>query len=202
MGSASASIDAQANGAIREGCPVLFCYFIYYPMHQPFNLNGTYFDLSHLNPIKAKTTAKLRAGEKKVTVQLEFSCHCWSRKPAEGETIPPTHLVPDGSKEMPRNRIFCEGRYELSKALPEVIDKMLTSSGRIHKTKKKNIVRIDWVAPVVPGAPVTEYFVFMKLEKREPAESKSTSASLWSQPTQRMFFMTRSTMGSRFPSRN
>jgi hypothetical protein len=159
----------KANGAIRKGCPVLFCYFIYYPMPQPFNLNGTYFDLSHLSPIKAKTIAKLRAGEKKVTVQLEFSCHCWSRKPAEGETIPSSHLVLDGSKEMPRNRIFCEGRYELSKALPAVIDKMLTSNGHIHKTQKKNIVRIDLVAPVVPGAPVTEYFVFMKLEKREPA---------------------------------
>lgn len=46
---------------------------------------------------------------------------------------------------------------------------MLTSSGHIHKTDKKNIVRIDLIAPVVPGAPVTEYFVFMKLEKREPA---------------------------------
>ena len=141
-------------------------------MHSPFILNGISFDLSHLNPIRAKTVAELRASQTKVSVQVEFSCHCWSRLPVKGESIPATHFVADGSKEMPRNRIFCEGRYELSRALPQVIRNMLESSGHIHKTDRKNIVRVDLVAPVAPGGPIVEYFVFMKLEKRTPPNAQ------------------------------
>lgn len=137
-------------------------------MPHPFILNGTTFDLSHLNTIKGKTRAALRAGETRVAVEIDFSCHCWSRLPVAGESIPPSHFVADGSKEMPRNRIFCETRYELSRALPQVIGNMLAHSGQIYKTRKKNILRIDLVAPVVAGATLTEYFLFMKLEKRTP----------------------------------
>ncbi|HEX8613114.1 MAG TPA: hypothetical protein VF800_17635 [Telluria sp.] len=88
-------------------------------MPQPFVLDGVSFDLSHLHPIKAKTAAKLRASEIKVAVEVEFSCHCWSRLPVKGEAIPPTHLVADGSKELPRNHMFCPVRYELSLSLPK-----------------------------------------------------------------------------------
>ncbi len=45
---------------------------------------------------------------------------------------------------------------------------MLDSGGHIHKTKRKNILRVDLIVPVAPGGPVVEYFVFMKLEKRIP----------------------------------
>lgn len=135
-------------------------------MPHPFILNGKSFDLSHLDTIKGKTRAALRSGETKVAVVIDFSCHCWSRLPVVGESIPPSRFVADGSKEMPRNRIFCEARYELSRSLPQAIQNMLIHSGRIHKTPEKNILRIELVAPVVAGATFTEYFLFMKLEKR------------------------------------
>jgi hypothetical protein len=141
-------------------------------MHSPFILNGISFDLSHLNPIKSKTVAELRASQTTVSVQVEFSCHCWSRLPVKGEAIPATHLVAGGSKEKPRNRIFCEGRYELSLSLPQVIRNMLGSSGHVHKTDRKNVVRVALVAPVAPGGAIVEYFVFMKLEKRTPPGSQ------------------------------
>ncbi len=137
-------------------------------MPHPFFLNGVTFDLSHLNTITAKTRAELRASATNVKVEVEFSCHCWSRKPVDGEEIPPARFVADGSIQVPRNRIFCESRYELSKALPQLVNNLLTTSGHIHKTDRKNIIRIDLVAPVVPGDVVVEYFVFMKLEKRMP----------------------------------
>jgi hypothetical protein len=134
----------------------------------PFVLNGKSFDLSHLNPIRAKTVAKLRASETKVAVQVEFSCHCWSRLPVTGEIVAPAYFVEDGSRELPRNRVFCEGRYELSRALPKVVRNLLESGGRIQKTSRKNVVRIEFVVPVVAGLPDVKYFVFMKLEKRTP----------------------------------
>lgn len=137
-------------------------------MPNPFVLNGVSFDLSHLNPMKAKTVAKLRATEAKVAVQVEFSCHCWSRLPFSGEVIAPAYFVADGSKEFPRNRVFCKARYELSRELPRIIRNLLESGGHIHKTSRKNVVRIDFIVPVVAGVPDVKYFVFMKLEKRTP----------------------------------
>lgn len=141
-------------------------------MPHPFVLNGILFDLSHLNPIRAKTVAKLRASETTVAVEVAFSCHCWSRLPVKGESILPAYIVADGAKESPRHRMFCMLRYELSRALPKIVRDLLEYGGHVHKTNRKNIVRIDLLAPVAPGGPSVRYFVFMKLTKRAPAGAR------------------------------
>lgn len=136
-------------------------------MRAPYNINGKIFELTHMNNFDGKTDARLRAGQvKKAPVKVEFSCHCWSRKPMEGEDIPRAYLVADGSRHSARNRIFCEARYELSRALPNLVQTLLNNGGNVHKTNVDNILRIDFVVPVVAGPPSVEYFVFIKPEKK------------------------------------
>jgi hypothetical protein len=135
---------------------------------QPINIGAKIYDLCHLNIIRRKSTAELRQSKKEVPVEVHFSCHCWSRKPLENEPIPPTHLILDGSKVAPRNRIFCESRYELSLELPKLIDDMLQTNRRVYYTHRDNIVRIDWVAPIVAGPAPEQYYLFMKMEKKTP----------------------------------
>jgi|SRR5471030_1743838 len=135
---------------------------------QPITIGTKVYDLSHLSIIRRKAVAKLRQSEKEVLIEVHFSCHCWSRKPLTNEPIPSTHLVPDGSKVHPRNRIFCESRYELSLELPRLVDEMLTTNRRVYYTDKDNIVRIDWVAPIVAGTKPEQYYLFMKVEKKTP----------------------------------
>lgn len=138
-------------------------------MRAPNTINGRTFDLTHMNGFEGKTDANLRAGQvKKAPIKVEFSCHCWSRRPVDGEAIPPSHLVPEGSKHAPRNRIFCESRYELSRALPELVQTLLTNGGNVHKTDFDNILRVDFVVPLVANRPPIEYFVFLKPEKKTP----------------------------------
>lgn len=137
-------------------------------MHSPFIINGTTFDLSHLNSFRRKSTIQLRNNLKEVAVEVSFSCHCWSRKPVKGEPIPPTHFVADGSYQNPRDRIFSEHRHGLSFALPEMINSMLSVRTMVHETQKKNIMRVDTVVPIIATQHEVEYYIFCKISKQEP----------------------------------
>ncbi len=137
-------------------------------MHQDFLLNGEKLDLSHLNDFSSYTDALLGNTTKRVKVEGSYSCHSWSRLPVKGEEIPPERLVLDGSKVTPRNRIFCEQRYEMSKALPMAIAQMLAGEGHISKTEEKNILRVDKAIPIIADNTIVNYFIFLHIEKKEP----------------------------------
>ena len=137
-------------------------------MLAPYIVDGKTFNLSHLNTFTRKTSFKLRSGEKTAPVEVTFSCHCWSRSPLQGEQIPATHFVHDGSEQMPRHRLFCPSRHELSLELPGLIDKMLTNRALVYYTAYRNVVRLEDLAPVVAGTPPTKYYIFIKLTKRAP----------------------------------
>lgn len=137
-------------------------------MKHAFYLNGETFDLSHLNDRSGYTAALLGNTTKRVKVEVSFSCHCWSRLPVDGEAIPLDRFVADGSRETPRNRIFCEQRHEMSKALPFAIDEMLAGDGHVSKTLEHNILRVEQSIPVVANDHDIKYFIFLHIEKKEP----------------------------------
>lgn len=137
-------------------------------MLQEYIIDGKTYDLSHLETVRQNSVFKLRRGSKTAPVEVTFSCHCWSRRPIEGEDIPSTHFVYDGSQESPRHRIFCPARHELSLELPRIINKMLTERERVHFTKKHNVVFLELLAPIVAGRPAITYYMFIKLRKVTP----------------------------------
>ena len=141
--------------------------------HPPFNLHdGTSsqisFDLAHLDEYRTHTNALLGNTYKRVLIEVHYSCHCWSRLPVDGEPIPAGYRVPDGSRHMPRDRIFTYQRYEMSKALPLLMQKVLDGDALISKTPELNILRIEKAVPIVGTYPAVDYFIFFDLEKKEP----------------------------------
>jgi hypothetical protein len=118
--------------------PIATCFiiasflFAWRRMYSHFPLNGLNYSLDHMNVMKSYTTALLGNVHKRVAVEITYSCHCWSRLPVEGESIPPNRFVADGSEQNPRNRIFCEERHELSRSLPGAMEKMLLHNGLVR----------------------------------------------------------------------
>lgn len=134
-------------------------------------INGESIDISHLRPITRKMTLDLRGGMQKKDARLEFrfSCHCYSRGPKEDEeAIPEGMLVPDGSMEQPRDRIFCPNRYELSLQLVEKIDALIASNGNVEKSRHLNFFATSLVVQDEGGdTQDVPYYVFMKAKKKQ-----------------------------------
>ncbi|MEJ1342471.1 MAG: hypothetical protein RPU52_15325 [Candidatus Sedimenticola sp. (ex Thyasira tokunagai)] len=89
---------------------------------QPFEYQGTTYDLSHLDPLYWSYTAAAgeRRPERTYKFQVSFSMHCFSRDPLEGEVVVPGLWY----EEEREKRVFCFDRHELSYQLPEIIRSM------------------------------------------------------------------------------
>src|SRR5258707_13259613 len=96
-------------------------------------VQGQDVSLAHLARIVRTMTLDLRGRLQKKNARLEFgfSCHCYSRGPGEGEDIPDGMRVKEGSKELPRDRIFSLERYSLSLGLVAHIDNLIQSNGDV-----------------------------------------------------------------------
>lgn len=138
-------------------------------------LGGVAYSLAHLSTIERRVEVPLRGGLKKtIVVEFRFSCHCYSRGPSQGEVIPPALLIPDGSVQKPRDRIFDKRRYELSHQLVGCIDALLSSEGTVHRSRHDNFFRVDTLQENVNGVltPIS-YYIFMSARKvAEPGQPK------------------------------
>lgn len=130
-------------------------------------LGGVAYSLAHLAPIERRVEVPLRGGlTKTLLVEFRFSCHCYSRGPSQGEAIPPELRIADGSRQMPRDRIFDERRYALSRQLVACIDALIETQGIVHRSRHDNFFRIDTLQESANGilTPVS-YYVFMSARK-------------------------------------
>lgn len=138
-------------------------------------LGGVAYSLAHLAPIKRRIEVPLRGGlTKTLLVEFRFSCHCYSRGPSQGESIPPQLRIADGSVHMPRDRIFDERRYALSRQLVACIDALIETQGTVHRSRHDNYFRVDTLRESANGvlAPVS-YYIFMSARKvAEPGQAK------------------------------
>jgi hypothetical protein len=139
-------------------------------MHlQQITVSGAAIDLTHLAPIKRNATIEVPVKIKKsVPVEFFFSCHCYSRKLMQGETAPPGQLIKEGSPSNPRNRVFDQTRYDLSKKLVSLLDDLIQTNGYVSKTRKHNFFR------VTDAGTGTQYYIIMHAKKiSEPNRPKS-----------------------------
>ena len=115
-------------------------------------------------------TLDLRGGLQKKNARLEFrfSCHCYSRRPKEGEAIPLGMRVTDGSAHSPRNRIFCQNRYDLSLQLVNKIDNLIATNGAVERSRHLNFFAI-FLPTIGENGEVEQvaYYVFMHAKKKQ-----------------------------------
>lgn len=134
-------------------------------------INQILYDISHLSPITRRMDITLTRGvtkSKNVVIKFRFSCHCYSRSPKEGESIPLGMLVKDGSEQSPRNRIFSEQRYQLSKQLIKHIDKLISEDGLVSKTRKGTFFSTKLALVDEGGCSIQiDYYVFMNPTKKQ-----------------------------------
>lgn len=134
-------------------------------------INNQLVDISHLQEITRTMTLDISRGntqKKNARLEFRFSCHCYSRGPKEGEHIPPELLVPDGSAEMPRDRIFCQIRYNLSLQLVQHIDRLIEENGIVQKSRHLNFFATQLLTPDEHGVmQEMPYYVFMKAKKKQ-----------------------------------
>lgn len=133
-------------------------------------INGQLVDISHLREITRTMTLDLSRGLKKQNARLEFrfSCHCYSRGPKAGETIPQGMLIPDGPRDAPRNRIFCQIRYDLSQQLVQKIDHLIETNGLVEKSRHLNFFSTHLLTQGADGNLKQQpYYVFMLAKKKQ-----------------------------------
>ena len=135
----------------------------------PIFINGSAIDLTHLDAIKRTVILDLPPNiKKKVPVEFIFSSHCYSRKLLKGESAPLGQLVKEGGRKEPRNRVFDQVRYDLSKKLISLLDEMISSNGHVSETKQHNFFR------VTDDGTGVQYFIIMNAKKAsEPNRPKS-----------------------------
>lgn len=146
----------------------------------PLMINGQPLSLSHLAAITRQVRMDLPGGHQKtVRADFHFSCHCYSRSPKKlgvdqygvdiMEAIPQGLLVPDGSAHMPRDRIFCPDRYELSKQLVACIDAMIANNGIVTNSNHINYFHFSSLTHNVANLPnPADYYIFFGLKTIKP----------------------------------
>lgn len=140
-----------------------------YMNHPPVFIDGQKVCLAHLARIRRQVKLALSGNKTKVVdVDFRFSSHCYSRGLKDGEVAPEGQGVPDGSKELPRPRVFDPERYELSKGLVDMIDQMIVSDSVVTKSRHENFFRVDDVVVERDESGQTvSYFIFMHAKKVE-----------------------------------
>jgi hypothetical protein len=131
-------------------------------------VQGNLVDISHLAPITLRMNLDLRGGKQKKNAFLEisFSNHCYSRGPAEGEAIPIDMFIADGSKHMPRNRIFCWNRYRHSLDIARKVGELVENNGEVCKSRHQNFFSTTLVVQDENGNRVeVPYYIFISARK-------------------------------------
>ncbi len=108
---------------------------------QPFQHQGTAYDLSHLHPKPMVYRQAATGGkpEREYRVDVIFSLHCFTRGIKDGET-PEAGLLYRDSREC---RIFDFRSYALSKHLPGIIEGL--PQRKCHHSGKSNFFVVEIV---------------------------------------------------------
>lgn len=116
----------------------------------PILINGTSYDLTHLEPFILTLEAK---GDKPVRrVLVSFGCHTFTRDVKDGDG--PEWLYREGTEE----RCFCADRHGYSQSLPRIVE--YAAKGRVFFSEGRNLLCVDWL----PGldAPYAAFFNISK----------------------------------------
>ncbi|MGH7813041.1 MAG: hypothetical protein ACREQI_03455 [Candidatus Binataceae bacterium] len=125
-------------------------------------INGTTYDLSHLDPFTFDFVVPERGGRPLRTyeIDVQFSWHCFTRGIVAGENFPRAMACARGRE----TRLFDERRYRLSKRLPAIIRDI--GSRKCFHTGKGNFFTVEFIDQ--DGNRV-EYDIFFKVSRRGKA---------------------------------
>lgn len=126
-------------------------------------VGGRTYDLSHLKAFDRQVQLSLRGGFKKeVLITFKFSSHCYTRAATEQEVTAGSELLQDGSKHLPRYRVFDLQRHRLSLQLVSLIDQLIEEQGRVYLGAHRNVLKTE----IVQGKEAIPYVFFMEIAKK------------------------------------
>nr|VFK15344.1 MAG: hypothetical protein BECKLFY1418C_GA0070996_101438 [Candidatus Kentron sp. LFY] len=107
-----------------------------------FTYQGTNYELSHLHPFEWSYVVEASENRLKraYKFQVEFSMHCFTRRPRSDESVPEDLWYRDSVEE----RVFCFDRYQLSHRLPAII-KELGSRKCMHTSGKNSFLTTELI---------------------------------------------------------
>lgn len=125
-------------------------------------IDGTTYDLSHLNPHLWVVTipGQNEKPDLSLKVNVTYGLHCFARDPLPSESVPLESWYEDSREK----RVFCNFRWELSKQLPRIIATL--GERRCMHTGREEFVTLE----VVHQGRTFDYAVFFTVTKAKKLE--------------------------------
>jgi len=120
---------------------------------------GTTYSLSHLHPRYVIFTAPAQGSSpgRNVRARIEYSHHCFSQDPSKVEGYDPEHLYHWVAR--PNDpRVFCANRWELSKQLPRLVEKL--DERNCYPTRRENYFAVK------RDLPSGHYVLYFRAERQ------------------------------------
>lgn len=123
---------------------------------KPVTVSGSAVDLAHLQPFTMLIDSK--KAKRVLRVHVTFSTHCFSVAYVKA-THPAGDTVID--QDSPRPRTFCPIRYQLSFALPQLIQSLNNAKASVFQCSKRR----NWAFTVLIESPQGPYHVFLEIRR-------------------------------------
>lgn len=132
------------------------------PHHPPLTIQGTTYDLAHLDPVTFATPSRKLGRD--IATRCRFTTHTFSRSPEAGELA---DLVDEGR----RPRVFCPDRHRLSLHLPSAVAQLADPARHVWETASER----NWLHRVevelLEAGERAAYQVFFAVKKARRAEA-------------------------------
>jgi hypothetical protein len=130
---------------------------------KPFELGDKCYDLSHLDPFSFELVVEAKDNKpaQNYQIQVEFSMHCFTRDLREGAYLSALEYS-DGRE----TRLFDEGRFELSRRLPDIVRSV--SCRKLFYGKDGNHFTVERI-PIEGEVRFLQYAVFFKISRKGDA---------------------------------
>jgi hypothetical protein len=119
-------------------------------------VEGNTYEFTHLNAFHMSFYSM--NAKKDLRLYVVFTNHCFTISYIGGM---PTNGMPIIDVNTPRPRLFCPIRYQLSKDLPDIINKMNNGKVKVHETA----TRRNFVHSIKIESPSGPYHLFIDIKK-------------------------------------
>lgn len=128
------------------------------PFFPDLEIDGQVFSFEHLEPFNLQVPSE--RVNRDLELNIRFSNHCFSCGGSNLHLENEECIITD---HRGMQRVFCPIRYELSRELPDVLERMNSSQVKVWQTAERrsfsHVVQIE--------NPVGPYYVFFELKRNE-----------------------------------
>lgn len=122
-------------------------------------IRGTTYGFDHLLPLTIEVAADKDDPSRKLTVLINFSCHCFTDALDKATHTPDYHYIHEGDE-----RAFSLARYQHSLSLPDILKAI--ENKRVYFTHEKSFVLVETIDEAGAKVPYTVFLDVKKGNKR------------------------------------